>query len=68
MFLKKKSEIFNSKKYVVMVERQSDRKVKAIKSDNGGEYFSKEFGVFYEMHGNTKLHDIPHRKMEWKRG
>jgi transposase InsO family protein len=44
--------------------------VKYIRSDNGGEYFSKEFDAFYQMHGIARHKTTPYspQKMEWLRG
>jgi transposase InsO family protein len=53
-FMRKKSdalEDFNI--FVALVERQSGKKVKALMSDNGGEYCSKEFEAFCKS-GNCR--------------
>jgi transposase InsO family protein len=43
-FLKKKSEAFeNLKVYKEMVENEMDSKIKCLRSNNGGEFTSKEF-------------------------
>src|ERR1043165_3980097 len=43
-FLKHKSEVFDTfKKWKSAVELETDLKVKCLKSDNGGEYISKEY-------------------------
>ena len=43
-FLKQKSEVFQKfKEWKAMVENQKGRKVKVLRSDNGGEYISGEF-------------------------
>jgi hypothetical protein len=48
----KKSEIFNSfKNFFAMVEKQTNRNVKTIRSRNGGEYCSKGFDAFCKMNG-----------------
>ena len=47
-FMRKKDEIFS--KFVdfkALVEKESDKKVKALRSDNGGEYVLNEFKEFY---------------------
>ena len=42
-FLKEKSEVFSKfKEYKSLVENQTDRKIKILRSDNGGEFTSKE--------------------------
>jgi hypothetical protein len=51
-FLRKKSEAFeNFKIYKEMVENKMDSKIKCLRSDNGGEFTSKEFMDFYSKHG-----------------
>jgi hypothetical protein len=43
-FLRNKSEAFeNFKVYKEMVENEMDSKIKCLRSDNGGEFTSKEF-------------------------
>ena len=38
-------------KWKVEVENQTRARVKCLRSDNGGEYSSKEFIKFYVAHG-----------------
>ncbi|RVW53770.1 Retrovirus-related Pol polyprotein from transposon TNT 1-94 [Vitis vinifera] len=46
-FLKAKSQVLSMfKSFKKMVETQSGQKVKVLRTDNGGEYTSKEFNVF----------------------
>ncbi|RVW53763.1 Retrovirus-related Pol polyprotein from transposon TNT 1-94 [Vitis vinifera] len=46
-FLKTKSQVLSVfKSFKKMVETQSGQKVKVLRTDNGGEYTSKEFNVF----------------------
>jgi transposase InsO family protein len=46
-FLKAKSEVFNKfKEFKVLVENLSEKKIKVLKSDNGGEFTSDEFKAF----------------------
>ena len=46
-FLKKKSKVFSKfKEYKVLVENQSGKKIKVLKTDNGGEFCEKEFEKF----------------------
>ena len=50
--LKTKDEALHYFKiYKVDVENQLERKIKHLRSDRGGEYFSNEFNLFYEEHG-----------------
>ena len=45
--MKSKDETFSCfKKFVSSVETQSGSKLKALRSDNGGEYIAKEFADF----------------------
>ena len=39
------------KRYKAEVENQKGRKIKVLRSDRGGEYFSNEFSLFCEEHG-----------------
>ena len=51
-FLKKKSEAFkNFKAFKELVENEIDLKIKFLQYNNGGEFTSNEFGIFYEEHG-----------------
>ena len=46
-FLKSKDEVLKKfKEFKALVENLSERKIKILKSDNGGEYTSNEFGRF----------------------
>jgi transposase InsO family protein len=50
--LKTKDEAFHYFKiYKAEVENQLKKKIKRLRSDRGGEYFSKEFDLFCEEHG-----------------
>jgi len=47
--LKHKSEVFATfKKWTALVEKQTGRHVRQLRSDNGGEYNSSEFEKFCE--------------------
>jgi hypothetical protein len=47
--LKSKDEVFSKfKEFKALIENLSERNIKILKSDNGGEYTSKEFVNFYE--------------------
>ncbi|WKA00249.1 hypothetical protein VitviT2T_018628 [Vitis vinifera] len=51
-FLKTKSQVlFVFKSFKKMVETQSGQNVKVLRTDNGGEYISKEFNVFCQEAG-----------------
>jgi transposase InsO family protein len=46
-FLKSKDEVFSKfKELKALIENLSERKIKILRSDNGGEYTSKEFVNF----------------------
>ena len=46
-FLKTKDEVFNRfQEFKALLENLSERKIKVLRSDNGGEYTSKEFKGF----------------------
>ena len=43
-FLKKKSKVFDRfKEFKALVENQTKKKIQVLRTDNGGEFFSKEF-------------------------
>ena len=51
-FLKKKSETFSKfKEFKALVENQSDRQIKVLRSDRGGEYDSKALHEYCKQHG-----------------
>ena len=51
-FLENKSEAFeNFKIYKEMVENEMDSRIKCLRSDNGGEFTSKEFMDYCSNHG-----------------
>jgi transposase InsO family protein len=52
LFLRNKSEAFeNFKVYKEMVENEIDSKIKSLRSDNGGDFTSKEFMDYCRKHG-----------------
>ena len=51
-FLKSKSDAFETfKRFKAFVEKQSDCSIKVLRTDNGGEFCSKEFDIFCEQQG-----------------
>ena len=51
-FLKRKSEtVAKFKEFKALVENQSDRQIKVLRSDRGGEYDSKAFHEYCKQHG-----------------
>ena len=46
-FLKTKNEVFRKfKEFKALIENHSERRIKTLRTDNGGEYTSKEFESF----------------------
>ena len=59
--LKKKDEVFAAlQKFLALVENQSGKKVKALRSDNGGEYVSHEFKNFCNQKGIKQQFTVPY--------
>ena len=59
-FLKEKSQVFECfKKFKAQVEKETKYQIKAIRSDRGGEYNSKEFLQFCEDHGIRRPATVP---------
>ena len=59
-FLKKKSDVFEKfKQWKLMVENQFDKKVKTLRTDNGGEYCSTEFSHFLQQNGIRHETTVP---------
>jgi transposase InsO family protein len=58
-FLINKSKAFEKfKVYNGMVENEMDSKIKCLRSDNGGEFTSKEFMDYYRRHGIKRQFSI----------
>jgi hypothetical protein len=70
-FLKAKDEVFDRfQEFRALVENQTGRKIWVLRSDNGGEYTSKEFVDYCATAGsrrNSQFLTILN-KMEWPRG
>ncbi|GJW36973.1 retrovirus-related pol polyprotein from transposon TNT 1-94 [Tanacetum coccineum] len=59
-FLKNKSEVFNTfKKWKAAVENETNLRVKCLKSDNGGEYSSRDFIEYCAENGIRMLKTVP---------
>jgi transposase InsO family protein len=55
-FLKTKDEVFSKfKEFKALIENLSKRKIKILRSDNGGEYTSKEFVNFCKDVGIKRI-------------
>uniref|UniRef100_A0ACD5Y480 Uncharacterized protein n=1 Tax=Avena sativa TaxID=4498 RepID=A0ACD5Y480_AVESA len=60
-FLKHKSDVFDAfKKWKVMVEKQTEKKVKVLRTDNGMKFCSNEFEKFCSNDGMIRHHTIPY--------
>lgn len=60
-FMKSKSEVLQkTKEYIAMVEKQTDRKIKCIQSDNGTEYTNNDFNKFLKQHGILRRLTVPY--------
>ena len=59
--LRNKDEAFEIfKKYKLEVENMHDKKIKVLRSDRGGEYFSSEFDSFCELYGIVHESSAPY--------
>jgi transposase InsO family protein len=59
--LKSKDEALHYFKiYKAEVENQLERKIKYVRSDQGGEYFSNEFNLFCEEYGIVRERTPPY--------
>ena len=64
-FLKNKSEVFGKfKEFKSFIENQSEKRIKTLGSDNGGEYTSKEFEVVYKEAGMKRELTIPYNPQQ----
>jgi transposase InsO family protein len=64
-FLKTKDEVFNKfKEYKALIENLSERKIKTLRSDNGGEYTSKEFVNFCKYVGIKRELTTPYNPQQ----
>ncbi|WVZ89176.1 hypothetical protein U9M48_035612 [Paspalum notatum var. saurae] len=60
-FLKDKSEAFSAfKQWMVIIENQTERKVKILRTDNGMEFCSNKFKEYCKSHGIVRHYTIPH--------
>jgi transposase InsO family protein len=64
-FLKSKDEVFSKfKEFKALIENLSERKIKILRSDNGGEYTSKEFVNFCRDVGIKKELTTPYNPQQ----
>ena len=60
-FLKKKSQFFDRfKEFKTLVENQTEKKIKVLRTDNGGEFCSKEFEEFCKKFGIAWQKNTPY--------
>jgi transposase InsO family protein len=56
----KKSYVFNTfKKWKALVDNEKLNKLKCLRSDNGGEYYNKEFDSYCSFHGILREKMVP---------
>jgi len=64
-FMQKKSETYSKFcEFKALVEKESGKKVKALRSDNGGEYISDEFKDFCKVEGIRRELIAPHNPQQ----
>jgi len=59
--MQKKDQTFTKfSEFKALAEKESRKKIKALRSDNGGEYVSQEFNDFYAAEGIKQELTTPH--------
>jgi transposase InsO family protein len=59
--IKNKSDVLGCfKKWKAQVECQSNRRIRTLRTDNGGEYLSGEFRIYLEKYGIKQELTVPH--------
>ena len=60
-FIKKKSEVFDRfKEFKALVENQTEKKIKALRTDNSGQFCSKEFEEYCKKFGIAQKKTTPY--------
>ena len=60
-FLKDKSEVFSTfKEWKVMIEDQTEKKVKMLRTNNGKEFYSKKFNAYCKSEGIVRHYTVPY--------
>jgi transposase InsO family protein len=60
-FLRKKSEVFDKfKEFKALVENQTEKKIKVLRTDNGGEFCGNEFEEFCKKCGIARQKTTPY--------
>jgi transposase InsO family protein len=63
--LKTKDEVFNKfQEFKAEIENLTNKKIKTLRTDNGGEYTSKEFVAFCKSAGVTRELIVPHNPQQ----
>ena len=58
--IQNKSDVFDTfKKWKYLVEIEIGKKLKCLRSDNGGEYYNKEFDRYCSEHGIRREKTVP---------
>jgi hypothetical protein len=64
-FLKAKSDVFaRFQEFRALVENQTGKKIKVLRSDNGGEYSSRQFVDFYAQNGIRREMTVPYNPQQ----
>ena len=59
-FLKQKTKVFDTfKQWKTMIEKQTNRQIKCLCTDNGLELYSREFNDFYKKEGILRHLTVP---------
>jgi transposase InsO family protein len=63
--MQKKDQTFSKFcEFKALVEKESGKQVKALRSNNGGEYISNEFKYFYSREGIRRELIVPHNPQQ----
>jgi transposase InsO family protein len=63
--MKTKGHVFNRfQEFKSLVENQTEKKIRVLRSDNGGEYTSKEFMHFCAGEGITRELIVPYNSQQ----
>jgi transposase InsO family protein len=63
--IRQKYDVFdNFKKWKALVENETGKRLKCLISDNGGEYFSKEFDDYFSYQGIRREKIVPRTPQE----
>jgi transposase InsO family protein len=63
--IRQKSDVFDTfKKWKALVENETRKNLKCLRSDNGGEYCSKDFDDYFSYHGIHREKTVPRTPQE----